>query len=56
MKFRVGDKVVAADGLVGKVIYTDTARGLVAVEATEPGVGHNKGAERSYKEGEVRKK
>lgn len=56
MAFRQGNKVVAVDGLVGKVIFTDTARKLVAVEATEDGVGHSKGTERVYKESEVRKK
>lgn len=56
MAVKRGDKVVGSDGLVGKVIYTDTARGLVAVEATEDGVGHSKGAERVYKQAEVKKK
>lgn len=54
-KFSTNTKVVAVDGLVGKVIYTDSARKLVAVEATEDGVGHSKGTERVYKESEVRK-
>lgn len=55
MKYRTNDKVVGVDGLVGKVIYTDSARGLVAVKATEDGVGHSKGTERVYKEKEVKK-
>ena len=53
--FKRGDKVVTASGWVGKVTFTDTARKLVAVEATQPGVGHNKGDEEAFKESEVRK-
>lgn len=55
MAFKRGDKVKAANGVEGKVIFTDTARKLVAVKATEDGVGHNKGDEFSFKESEVRK-
>ena len=55
MKFRSGDKVVTSTGFVGKVIQTDSARNLVAIEATEEGVGHSKGTERVFKEAEVRK-
>ena len=56
MAYSRGDKVVSSDGFVGKVIYTDSARKLVAVEATEDGVGHSKGAEKVYKEKELRRK
>lgn len=55
MAYRRGDKVRSATGVVGKVTFTDTARKLVAVEATEPGVGHNKGDEFTFKESEVKK-
>lgn len=55
MKFKRGDKVETVDGRVGKVTFTDTARGKVAVKATEDGVGHRKGDEQAYNEGEVRK-
>lgn len=55
MGFRRGDKVETANGWVGKVTFTDTARGKVAVKATEDGVGHSKGDEEAFFEGEVRK-
>lgn len=55
MGFKRGDKVKTANGVVGKVTFTDSARKLVAIEATENGVGHNKGTENVYKESEVRK-
>lgn len=55
MAFRRHDKVKTSTGFVGKVLYTDTARGLVAIEATEDGVGHSKGAEKVFKDKEVRK-
>lgn len=55
-KFSRGNKVAAVDGLVGKVIYTDPDRKLVAVEATQDGVGHSKGAQRKYMEHELQKK
>lgn len=53
--FKRGDKVVTANGWVGKVTFTDTARRKVAVKATEDGVGHNKGDEEAFNESEVRK-
>jgi hypothetical protein len=53
--FKRGDKVETANGWVGKVTFTDTARKLVAVKATEDGVGHSKGDEDSFRESEVRK-
>lgn len=55
MNFKRGDKVQTANGVVGKVTFTDSARGLVAVKATEDGVGHRKGDENAYRESEVRK-
>lgn len=56
MKFSRGDKVVTSDGHKGKVIFTDSARGKVAVKVTEPGTpGRNKGDEIAYDENEVRK-
>lgn len=54
-KFSIGDKVKANDGLEGKVIFTDSARGKVAVKATNHGVGHNPGEERVYPETNVKK-
>jgi len=54
-KLHVGDKVGAVDGLVGKVIAVDSARDLVAVKATEASVGASKGAERTYRSGELEK-
>lgn len=54
-KFRVGDKVETVNGWEGKVIAVDTVRGKVAVKATNDGVGHNKGAEDSFSNAEVRK-
>lgn len=54
-KFRIGDRVETVTGMEGKVIAVDTARGKVAVKATNDGVGHNEGTERSFFEGEVRK-
>jgi preprotein translocase subunit YajC len=54
-KFRIGDNVQTVTGLEGRVIAVDTARGRVAVKATNDGVGHNEGAERSFFDGEVRK-
>jgi len=53
--FRIGDKVKSGTGFVGKVTFTDSARKLVAVEATEDGVGHNEGDEQVFKESELRK-
>lgn len=55
MAFKRGDKVTTANGWVGKVTFTDTARKLVAIKATEDGVGHNKGDEEAFRESEVRK-
>jgi len=54
-KFRIGDKVETANGWEGKVIAVDTARGKIAVKATNDGVGHNEGSEQSFFEAEVRK-
>lgn len=54
-KFKNGDKVETVTGMVGKVIATDSDRGLVVVKATEHGVGHNPGKENTFKEAEVRK-
>lgn len=54
-KFKRGDKVETANGWEGKVTFTDTARGLVAVKATSDGVGHRKGDEEAFRESEVQK-
>ena len=54
-KFRVGDKVETVTGMEGKVVAVDPNRGKVAVKATNDGVGHNEGTERSFFESEVRK-
>lgn len=54
-KFKRGDNVETSTGLVGKVTFTDTARKLVAVKATEDGVSHDRGDEKTFKESEVRK-
>lgn len=55
MKFRIGDTVKTSDGNKGKVIQTDSGRGLVAVKITEESVGRSKGEEVVYKEKEVKK-
>jgi hypothetical protein len=39
----------------GKVVAIDPNRGKVAVKASNDGVGHSKGNERAFFEGEVRK-
>lgn len=54
-KYRVGDKVKTANGWEGKVIAVDSARGRVAVKATNDGVGHDQGDEQSFFDAEVRK-
>lgn len=54
-KFRIGDNVQTVTGMEGKVIAVDSGRGKVAVKATNDGVGHAQGTERSFFEGEVRK-
>lgn len=55
MKFKRGDTVKSADGLKGKVTFTDSGRGLVAFVTTEETVGTAKGTEVVRKEKEVRK-
>lgn len=55
MAYRAGDRVKTSNGVEGKVLYTDTARGKVAVEVTKDSVGHNKGDEIVFKTNEVRK-
>ena len=54
-KFRVGDKVETANGWEGKVTAVDSARGKVAIKATNDGVGHDRGKEDVFFESEVRK-
>jgi preprotein translocase subunit YajC len=54
-KFSVGDKVETSTGMEGKVVAIDPNRGKVAVKASNDGVGHSKGNERAFFEGEVRK-
>jgi hypothetical protein len=53
-KYSIGDTVKTSDGNKGKVIQTDSARGLVAVKITEPSPGRSEGDEVVYKEKEVK--
>lgn len=55
MAFNRGDKVKTSNGWVGKVIFTDPGRKLVAVKATNDGVGHDKGDEQAFSESNVKK-
>jgi preprotein translocase subunit YajC len=54
-KFKVGDKVDAIDGLVGKVVGVDQARNIVAVESTGGESTAPKGMQRTYRPVELEK-